>query len=250
MKESRSIAAYDLPGRVASYDADMALMHPNREKMVRVALEVLPFAAESPIRAFDLGVGTGYFTERFLRAFPRSRVVALDGARSMVELARSRLGELAGRVDFHVGDFRDLPKLAPEARDLDVVFSSYALHHLSREEKAAVLGEALGRLKPGGWVLNADLIIGADAETEARIQQIRMRGIVERAAGRDERFSDEESTRRFIAELQRAESDQPLTLEEDLLTLRDAGIPRPTVFWLEYREAVCGGRREGAAASA
>jgi hypothetical protein len=43
MKETRSIKAYDIPERVASYDAEMELMHPNRSKMVAVALEVLPF---------------------------------------------------------------------------------------------------------------------------------------------------------------------------------------------------------------
>ena len=39
--KSTSIAAYELPVRVASYDADMDAMHPNRHKMVSVALEKL-----------------------------------------------------------------------------------------------------------------------------------------------------------------------------------------------------------------
>ena len=39
----RSIAAYDVSQRVKTYDADMELMHPNRSKMVQIALEVLPF---------------------------------------------------------------------------------------------------------------------------------------------------------------------------------------------------------------
>ena len=37
-----SITAYDLSARVASYDADMEIMHPNRSKMVDIALEILP----------------------------------------------------------------------------------------------------------------------------------------------------------------------------------------------------------------
>jgi hypothetical protein len=39
---STSIAAYELPARVASYDADMDVMHPNRHKMVGIALEIFP----------------------------------------------------------------------------------------------------------------------------------------------------------------------------------------------------------------
>jgi hypothetical protein len=40
----RSIAAYDVSQRVKTYDADMELMHPNRSKMVQIAIEVLPFS--------------------------------------------------------------------------------------------------------------------------------------------------------------------------------------------------------------
>lgn len=40
--DKNSIAAYDLPDRVASYDVDMEIMHPNRSKMVDIALEILP----------------------------------------------------------------------------------------------------------------------------------------------------------------------------------------------------------------
>ena len=77
----RSIAAYDVSQRVKTYDADMELMHPNRSKMVQVAIEVLPFPRTTALRAIDLGIGSGYFTERFLNQFPNSRVVGIDGAK-------------------------------------------------------------------------------------------------------------------------------------------------------------------------
>ena len=66
----QSIAAYDVSQRVKTYDADMELMHPNRSKMVQVAIEVLPFPKTAALRAIDLGIGTGYFTEQFLNHFP------------------------------------------------------------------------------------------------------------------------------------------------------------------------------------
>src|SRR6516225_7253705 len=94
----QSIAAYDLPKRVASYDSDMEIMHPNRAKMVQVALDVLPFSTDQPLRALDLGVGTGYFAERFLRRYPKAHLWAVDGAAAMVDLAKVRLGPLAERI--------------------------------------------------------------------------------------------------------------------------------------------------------
>jgi tRNA (cmo5U34)-methyltransferase len=240
---AQSIEAYDLPKRVESYDADMELMHPNRSKMVQIALDVLPFEKTSPIQAVDLGVGTGYFTERFLRQFPKSRVLAIDGAKSMIDLAKVRLGSLAARVDFRIGDFKNLYQLTRDAETIDAIFTSYALHHLNRSEKEALIRQAVNLLRPGGWFLNADIVVSDSPVIEQRVQQLRVEGIVKRADGRNQRFSDSASTRRFLAELEANESDQALMFSEDLAVLRDAGLRNSSAFWLEFRELVSGGQK-------
>jgi trans-aconitate 2-methyltransferase len=84
----RSIAAYDVSQRVKTYDADMELMHPNRSKMVQIALEILPFPKTAPLRAMDLGIGTGYFTERFLNHFRTARSSALMALRRWLSWRR------------------------------------------------------------------------------------------------------------------------------------------------------------------
>lgn len=257
--DPKSIASYDLPERVARYDADMDLMHPNRPKMIQVALEMLPFPPTKPLRALDLGVGTGFFSERFLRLYPHATVTAIDGAAAMLDLARTRLGSLAARVRFLTGDFRDLARLlsatasspgaaagagAPApAEPFDVAFSSYALHHLDRAGKEAVVREVRERLAPGGWFLNADIVGAGSTEVESRIQALRVEGIVRRAQGRDPRFTDAASTRAFLDRMEAAEGDQPLTLREDLEVFRAAGLRDVDLFWLEHREAVTGGIR-------
>jgi ubiquinone/menaquinone biosynthesis C-methylase UbiE len=239
----QSIAAYDLPQRVAAYDTDMEIMHPNRAKMVQVALDVLPFSPEHRLRALDLGVGTGYFAERFLRRYPQASLCALDGAAAMVDLARARLGPLAERVRFVLGDFRNLAQLLPEGEAFDVTFSAFALHHLGRADKQAVVRQARDRLRTGGWFLNADILVADAPEIERRIQEIRVEGIVRRAQGVDVRFTDAQATRCFLDRLEAADGDQPLSLLEDLQVLRSAQLRGVTVFWLEYREAVCGGMK-------
>ena len=239
----RSIAAYDVSQRVKTYDADMELMHPNRSKMVQVALEVLPFPKTAALRAIDLGIGTGYFTEQFLKHFPNSRILGIDGAQAMVELAKERLKSLASRVEFVIGDFRNLRPLAPSAGLADVVFSAYALHHLGRPDKERVLRRMVELLVPGGWFVNADLIVADSPELESRLQEIRVTGIMERAHGSDNRFADLASTRRFLADLEKNERDQPLTLAEDLELLRSSGLKNVSAFWLEYRELVSAGQK-------
>jgi len=237
-----SIKAYDLPARVASYDADMEIMHPNRSKMVDIALEILPFGFSASITALELGTGTGFFTKRFLEHFPNSKVISIDGAQSMVDLARVRIGPLVDRVDFRIGDFRQLRQIIPDNKRVDVVFSSYSFHHLSVKEKTGVIRQALGFLHPGGWFVNADIIVSGSEYMENLIQEIRVNGIVKRASGSDQRFRDREATRSFLSNLEGNEADQPVTLMDDLQILKDADLKDVSVFWLEYREVVYGGR--------
>jgi tRNA (cmo5U34)-methyltransferase len=238
-----SIAAYELPARVASYDADMDVMHPNRHKMVSVALETLPFDPAVITTALDLGTGTGFFTHRFLEWFPQARVISVDGSNSMVDLARTRLGPLVARVDFRIGDFRQLQDLIPESAHGDAVFSSYALHHLNHGEKREVIRQAVRFLKPGGWLINADIVTYESKAIEERVQQLRVEGIVRRGHAIDARFRDAASTRQFLDQLEASDADQPLTLAEDLQVFQEAGLTHSSVLWSEYREVVIGGRK-------
>ena len=239
----RGIRAYDAPDRVGRYDAEMEIMHPNRAKMVEVAMQVLPFSVDAAVTVVDLGVGTGFLTARFLEAFPNGQVIGLDGAPAMIELAKSRLAEVAGRVEFRVGDFQEIGHHLSDVKTIDAVLSAYALHHLRASEKLEVLRQCMHLLRPGGWLVNADLVVAESPAVEARIQHIRVEGIVRRARERDDRFKTIEGTRRFLAELESREGDQPIALAEDLSLLRASGAQDVTVFWQEFREVVYGGQR-------
>jgi len=79
--------------------------------------------------ALDLGCGPGDISFRFVRAFPRWYVDALDGSPAMVELGRRAAGRsgLETRVRFHEAS---LPRDAPPRRSYDLIFSNSLLHHL------------------------------------------------------------------------------------------------------------------------
>jgi ubiquinone/menaquinone biosynthesis C-methylase UbiE len=237
---SASVRAYDLEKRVATYDSDMEIMHPLRSKMAEAVLEVLPWAKTDPLRGVDLGVGTGLLAGRFLDAFKHASLVAVDGSAAMIDLCRSRIRSAANRVEFLVADFRTIPASRLAAGSVDVVFSAYALHHLTRKEKSNLIALSLGWLKPGGWFLNADLVVANHPQVERRLQSLREAGIVKRANG-DPRFGTLPATRAYLADLERNEHDQPLTLQDDLETAREAGLESVEVFWKEHREAVWGG---------
>ncbi len=243
---SDSVEAYDLPERVRTYDADMDIMHPLRWKMIEIALEVLPFHQESSLRALDLGVGTGVFSKRLLEKYPNSKVVAIDGAASMLELAESRLGGLAQRVEWVLSDFQTMSAMLTTSEAFDVVISSYALHHLNAQEKLASLKWVVQAINPAGWFLNADIVVAEVPDVERRIQELRVEAVTDRAPVEDKRFCSTDATRQFLDDLEATEQDQPQTLAEDIRILREAGIANAEVFWKEYREAVIGGMKGNA----
>lgn len=243
---SDSVEAYDLPERVRRYDADMDIMHPLRWKMIEVAHELLPFHQTRFLRALDLGVGTGVFSKQFLKKYTNSKMVAIDGAASMLELAKSRLGELTQRVEWVLSDFRTMSTTVIRPDTFDVVISSYALHHLNAQEKLAVLKPVVRAIKPGGWFLNADLVMAEAPNVEQRIQEIRVKAITDLAPAQDKRFYSTDATRQFLDDLEATEQDQPQTLNQDMRILRESGITNAEVFWKEYREVVIGGSKANA----
>lgn len=244
---SRSVRAYEDAERVRRYDRDMDLMHPNRHRMVGVALELLSDLEEQPTRILELGIGTAFFAARFLERHPLATLVGVDGSASMIELARARLkgAGVADRAELVTARFEDFDPHDSQIGPVGIVFSSYALHHLSVETKRAVLSRVFSVLTPGGWFLNADLVSHPDPAVEEVIQRVRVDGIVARnaaAAEPDPRFSEAARVRAFLDGLEENEGDNPLSVKEDLALIRDCGIKAPTVFWKEYRETVMGGR--------
>ena len=237
----RSITAYSLPERLSSYDRDMELMHPNRSKMARVVLELLPLPVTRALRALDLGVGTGYLAAQFLERFGTSHVWALDGSQAMLDLAAVRLDAYGDRVSYVRGDYRQVANLVGSAAPFDVVLSAFALHHVNAAEKADVVRQVRDLLRPGGWFLNADILRAESPQLERRVQELRVDGIVRRNDGREERFRDAIATRRHLDDLEAADGDQPLSLQDELSVLAKAGLRESGAFWIEYREAVTGG---------
>ncbi len=240
---SKSIDAYENEKRVKSYDADMDLLHPNRHKMVDVALEILPFHFTQEIKVLELGVGTGYFALRLLQQYPSATLTGLDGSAAMIELAATRLSEFVeqNRVDFVKSSFEEMDAALPGTNLFELVFSSYSLHHLNKADKRRVIEGVVTRLAPGGWFLNADLVSHPFAEIEKSIQDVRVAGIDKRNRGKDKRFNTRELIRTFLDNLEATEGDKPLSVGEDLVIMRESGLPNATIFWKEYREVVVGG---------
>lgn len=89
----------------------------------------------------DAGCGSGRVTEKLLARLPRGRVIAVDGAPSMVDEARRVLGDRATVLQ------SDLLRLELD-EPVDAVFSSAVFHWI--DDHDALFARLHAALKPGG----------------------------------------------------------------------------------------------------
>jgi SAM-dependent methyltransferase len=146
-------ALMDDPAQVDAYaTADWSEGH---DRLMRQILDHFP--AESLAGTFlNLGCGPGDDTFRFLRDFPGTRVMAIDGAPRMIARAReelrSRFAEFRQRVEFRVAFIPgpDIP-----AGDYAGIISNSLLHHFHDPN---LFWAAVGQYaRPGSRVFIADL---------------------------------------------------------------------------------------------
>lgn len=89
----------------------------------------------------DAGCGSGRVTAKLLDRLPRGRVIAVDGAPSMVAQARELLGDRATVIACDLVDLRlDEP--------VDAVFSSAVFHWIADHD--ALFARLFAALRPGG----------------------------------------------------------------------------------------------------
>lgn len=103
----------------------------------------------------DLGCGTGNLTKRYLSRAGRraTHVTCVDLSPKMLKLAETKLGNAVTTVELDLMDFvRDPGRWL----SIDVVTSSYALHHLTSAEKQELLRRVYGYLRSGGAMVVVD----------------------------------------------------------------------------------------------
>lgn len=104
----------------------------------------------------DLGAGTGFVTTALAPLV--SSVLAVDISTAMAaSLAERAVRDGLQNVSVEVSDLRQF-QLPPAS--VDLVVSSYALHHLRHADKRALAVRAARWLRPGGRLVIADMMFG------------------------------------------------------------------------------------------
>lgn len=147
--------------RVDSWQHHVGADHTFAEIREAVCAAAAPGTLDTVV---DLGAGAGFLTLPLAKL--ASRVIAVDSAPAMLQAlsvaaSRAELDNIE-RVTADLALF-DLPP-----QSVDIIVSSYALHHLTDEQKMALLRRAYRWLRPGGKVIIADMMFGRGLDARDR----------------------------------------------------------------------------------
>ncbi len=153
----RDFRRYDLV--VEHYAGMWPLLIPGYIPICNAMLDVVWSLPERPHDVLDLGCGPGTATVAIAPAsHPEGMVTLVDGSQRMLESAKGLLGNHV-RCSF-LGDFTN-PEIIGDAcppNRYDLILASFALHHITADEKRTVITHLGRALKPGALLMLADEI--------------------------------------------------------------------------------------------
>jgi tRNA (cmo5U34)-methyltransferase len=222
------------PGEVFAdasvYDPGIEAIVPRYDELHDAVLNAPPHDRSDPVSVLELGAGTGELTTKLLTRLPQSEVLAVDHSDQMLGEAERKLETFGDRVTLESGTFPDdYPSATGE---YDLVVSSLAIHHLDEAGKRELFDAIHESLAPGGWFLNGD-VVRFDAPHLETLSD----DMIENWA-RSKGWGESE----FMDEWEAGDDyDDPSTLTDQLVWLRESGFESVTSIWQYYNFAVYGG---------
>ncbi len=113
----------------------------------------------------DIGFGTGVLTQKLYQ--DGYRITGIDFSERMIEIAQKKM-PTANLIQYNFVE--GLPNLL-EGEKFDWIISTYAIHHLTDEEKKMLINSLLTYLKPKGSIVLGDVAFPSRKELEAARQR-------------------------------------------------------------------------------
>lgn len=138
------------------YDAITAMNYMfHREIYTRVADVLKQRHVQGPYAVLDLGCGNARFMAPCFAGAPPSRYDGVDLSAAALDEARGHLAALE-KVTLHHQDMLHATRQLDAV--FDVIFTSFAVHHLGAGEKQQLFHACAARLAPGGVFLMVDIV--------------------------------------------------------------------------------------------
>lgn len=157
----------------AAYDARFAKLAAMRDALHLLTGAVfadLPAAA----RILCVGAGTGQELIYFARKFPRWHFTAVEPSAPMLEVCRRKAEEcgVTSRCDFHEGYLDSLPPSAAFDAATSLLVSQFIL---APDARAGFFRAIAERLRPGGYLVSADLASDTASPTYQSLLEVWIR---------------------------------------------------------------------------
>lgn len=122
-----------------------------------------------PFTLLDLGCGSAQHLAPILASLPISRYIGYDLSDIALGYAKQNLASLNCPLEFHQNNL--IQGVENSTEKVDVIFSSFALHHLSLEEKANFFELAYKKLNDKGVLLLIDVMREDSEDRELYIER-------------------------------------------------------------------------------
>lgn len=210
------------------YDEIIVKLIPYYNQMVQALVDTIHFDKDLPIRVIDLGCGTGTIAKTVSEKFPNSKIVCIDIASNMIDIAKHKLS-LHKDTNFIVGDFSQMDL----NNKFDVVVSSLALHHLENDnDKIKFYTKIYDILVESGQFINADVVL-ASTDHHQIININRWIEYMNKTVPIDEILNN------WIPKYK--SEDKPAKLVDQIKWLENIGFKTVDVIWKYYNFSVYGG---------
>jgi len=202
--------------RVEGYDAHMKQSVELFDAFYDAVAAALP-ETDRDLHVLDLGVGTGLQLPAVFRRLPGASVHGIDISAGMLRKLEGKSRDAGWDVSIERGSFVQMD-LGSEC--YDAVISTMALHHQLPRGKLALYRKIHRALRPHGLFVNGDCIV-----SRREAERIRMQFM--------DRMSDCPECSSGMVHV-----DVPLSIDEEVKLLQDAGFAEITVSFETRNAAV------------
>lgn len=188
--------------------------------MIDLALQLIDGIGRPVRHIVDLGCGAGDLAAVLADRYADATMTLVDFSPPMLAAARQRFAETP-RVTVIDADLQTTPLASFIDQPADVVISSLALHHLSRQRQRSIYAEGFERLAPGGILVQIEHTGSAAPRYETMFYDAMIEAAVEAGQRRGQPVD-----RQVIVD--RIEAGRPLNIhvpvEQQLTWLREIGF--------------------------
>jgi 2-polyprenyl-3-methyl-5-hydroxy-6-metoxy-1,4-benzoquinol methylase len=110
---------------------------------------------QQPIKLLDIGCGDAHQISKQLKDLNLSSYTGYDLSAQAIQFAKQNVEKLNTKIDFHVGYMEDLIK--KDQQRYSVLYSSFAIHHLTNEVKLDFIHNCFNKLDAGGLFILIDI---------------------------------------------------------------------------------------------